>query len=141
MSNTPLIAVINDDPAFLEFIASFLESETSYQSVVWDDGVGSLDRLRRHHPDVVILDVKLGDQSVGKEILTSMRQDPELQSTPVIVCTADSGFLQEHADLLESLNADTLEKPFDLQVLEDKVSLALEGTGQGQESTEPDPVS
>lgn len=140
MSNEPLIAVINDDPAFLEFIASFLESETSYESVVWDDGVDSIDRLRQHRPDVVILDVKLGDQAVGQEILATMRNDNDLRWTPVIVCTADSVFLQEHADLLEALNADVLEKPFDLEVLERKVKDALSSDFKDAESSAPDPV-
>lgn len=140
MNDRPLIAVINDDPAFLEFIASFLESETRYESVVWDDGAGSIDRLRHHRPDVVILDVKLGDQEVGKEILTRMRQDCDLQEMPVIVCTADSAFLQRHAELLESLNAGVLEKPFDLEVLEDKVNQALSSNLEDTQSSEPDPV-
>jgi DNA-binding response OmpR family regulator len=127
MNATPLIAIINDDPAFLEFIASFLEEETNYRTVVWDDGVDSLPKLRMHEPGLVILDVRLGDQAVGHQILQGMRQDSVLARTPVIVCTADTHFVRENSEVLRTLNADVLEKPFDLEVLEQKVELALGG--------------
>jgi DNA-binding response OmpR family regulator len=134
----PLIAIINDDPAFLEFIASFLEEETSYETVVWDDGAGSISRLRKRRPDAVILDIKLGDQAVGQEILTQMRALPDLSSIPVIVCTADTAFLRDNAESLAALNALTLEKPFDLEELEEKVATAV---GRRISSTEEaDPV-
>jgi DNA-binding response OmpR family regulator len=127
MHQSPLIAIINDDPAFLEFIASFLEDETHYQTIVWDDGVGSLPKLRAYVPDLVILDVRLGDQAVGQEILANMRQDEMLAKTPVLVCTADAHFIRENLSLLHALGADVLEKPFDLEVLEQKVQSALNG--------------
>jgi DNA-binding response OmpR family regulator len=139
MSKTPLIAIINDDPAFLEFIALFLEEETNYQTVVWDDGVDSLPKLRTYSPDLVILDVRLGDQAVGYEILEGMRKDPDLLETPVIVCTADTNFIRQHGPLIESLNADVLEKPFDLEHLEQKVERALSATGVA--AGEADPVA
>lgn len=125
MSVAPLIAIINDDPAFLEFIAAFLEEEADYRTVVWDDGVDSLTKLHKHMPDLVILDVRLGDQSVGHEILQGMRQDDKLAETPVIICTADTSFVHENRDVVTSLKADILEKPFDLEILEEKVKLAL----------------
>jgi DNA-binding response OmpR family regulator len=138
LEKSPLIAIINDDPAFLEFIASFLEDESDVSTVVWDDGIDSLPKLRRYKPELVILDVRLGDQAVGYEILQSMRKDDQLSEMPVIVCTADTQFLREHADLLELLNADVLEKPFDLEVLEQKVVSSLRGAMAA--AGEADPV-
>jgi DNA-binding response OmpR family regulator len=138
LEKSPLIAIINDDPAFLEFIASFLEEESDVSTVVWDDGVDSLPKLRRYKPELVILDVRLGDQAVGYEILQSMRKDDQLSEMPVIVCTADTQFLREHADLLESLNAEVLEKPFDLEELEQKVVSSLSGAMAA--AGEADPV-
>lgn len=140
MGRRPLIAVINDDPAFLEFIASFVETETTYETVVWDEGTGSLEKLRKHQPDLVILDVRLGDQPVGNEILVEMRRDPALRTMPVIVCTADSRFLQEEAGLLKLLNARTLEKPFDLDDLEEMVRDAIGGEREQTEIAQPDPI-
>lgn len=140
MTRKPLIAVINDDPAFLEFVASFIESETTFETVVWDHGTDNITELRESLPDVVILDIRLGDQNVGAEILGNMRSDPQLQSIPVIVCTADSNFLQEESELLESLKADVLEKPFDLEALEQKVERALEKTPSPNAGDELDPV-
>jgi CheY-like chemotaxis protein len=139
MLQAPLIAIINDDPAFLEFIASFLESETDYRTVVWDDGVHSLPKLREHMPSCVILDVRLGDQAIGHTILENMRADDELRDIPVIVCTADSQFIREHTDLLKLLDADVLEKPFDLEILEEKVERAVGGVPVGD--GEPDIVA
>ncbi len=138
MLQTPLIAIINDDPAFLEFIASFLEEETVYRTVVWDDGVDSLPRLREHLPEVVILDVRMGDQVVGQTILEQMRSDCELKDTPVIVCTADAQFIRTNGDVIRLLNADVLEKPFDLEILEQKVHHAVNGLPLA--GVKPDPV-
>jgi DNA-binding response OmpR family regulator len=138
MRQVPLIAIINDDPAFLEFLSSFLRDETDYETVVWDDGVGSLPKIRAAQPDFVILDVRLGDQAVGYEILKQMREDETLVSIPVLLCTADSHFVNEHNGLLDDLNADVLEKPFDLTELEMKVH---EGIGHlSSRAGEVDPV-
>lgn len=134
-----LIAIINDDPAFLEFISSFLEEESRYRTVVWNDGVDALPKLRAHRPDAIILDVRLGDQPVGYEILRSIRRDSALRDTPIIMCTADTGFLREHCELLQSLEVQTLEKPFDLEDLERKVETAV-GVSPTTCSN-PDPVS
>jgi DNA-binding response OmpR family regulator len=138
MRQVPLIAIINDDPAFLEFMSSFLRDETNYETVVWDDGVDSLPKIRAAQPDFVILDVRLGDQAVGYEILKQMRDEIELASIPVLLCTADSQFVNEHNGLLGQLNADVLEKPFDLTELEAKVH---EGLGNlSERAGEVDPV-
>jgi CheY-like chemotaxis protein len=138
MLQAPLIAIINDDPAFLEFISSFLEDETPYRTVVWDDGVHSLPKLREHLPSLVILDVRIGDQAVGQQILESMRCDDELCDTPVIVCTADQQFIRENEEVIRSLDADVLEKPFDLELLEEKVEFAINGAPAWK--SKPDPV-
>lgn len=137
MTQVPLIAIINDDPAFLEFIASFLEDETNYRTVVWDDGVDSISKLKAHAPSLVILDVRLGDQETGHEILKQMREDQVLSETPVLICTADTQFVQENCELLQVLNADILEKPFDLTVLEQKVESALRGAAVRSEEVDP----
>jgi CheY-like chemotaxis protein len=138
MRQTPLIAIINDDPAFLEFISSFLEDETHYDTVVWDDGVGSIPKLRAVSPSLVILDVRIGDQAVGQEILREMREDSDLALTPVLLCTADAHFVQRNRSLFAELRADVLEKPFDLSVLEQKVEQAL--GEMSVRSGEADPV-
>jgi CheY-like chemotaxis protein len=122
----PLVAVINDDPAFLELISWFLEEETRYSVVVWGEGVGSIPKLKQHRPELVILDIRLNDRESGQQILTEMRQDTDLLLTPVIVCTADSRFVRENKGLLDELGAIVLEKPFDLDALESTVSQALD---------------
>lgn len=139
MSSTPLIAVINDDPAFLEFIAVFLEEEANCRTVVWDDGVDSLPKLREHKPALVILDVRLGDQAVGHQILHSMRNEADLAGTPVIICTADTNFIRENRGVVELLEAEVMEKPFDLEELEARVRMAL--GGQLVPSGDADPTS
>jgi CheY-like chemotaxis protein len=128
-----LVAVINDDPAFLELISWVLEEEARYSVVVWDKGVGSIPKLKQHKPDLVILDIRLNDRESGQQILVEMRQDTELLLTPVIVCTADSRFVRENRGLLDDLGAVVLEKPFDLDDLESTVSQALNGRRAGGE--------
>jgi two-component system, NtrC family, response regulator GlrR len=121
----PLVAVINDDPAFLELLSTFLTEDCNWRVVVWADGIDAVSKLRAHRPDVVILDIRLEDHDSGRAILAEIRRDTSLRAIPVIVCTADSQFLREHSGLLSELGADVLEKPFDLDTLESKVEQAL----------------
>jgi DNA-binding response OmpR family regulator len=124
----PRIAVINDDPVFLELLQDFIQDARQYDVDALQQGMGAVDRLRSLTPDVVVIDIRLEYGRLGYHILEAMRRDNQLCSVPVIVCTADSRFLDEYATRLAELNVDTLAKPFDLDDLLDKLDAALKGT-------------
>ncbi|WP_376796522.1 response regulator [Thermogemmatispora sp.] len=63
-----------------------LEDE-EYQVSILQHGREAVARVKRDLPDLLILDLRLGDVS-GQEILKQLRADPLTREVPVIVYTA-----------------------------------------------------
>lgn len=80
------LLVVDDEPNILFTIKSTLESE-NLEVITAGTAKEGLDSFRRHSPDVVLLDVRLPDQS-GLELFRKIHDlDPKV---PVIVMTAFS---------------------------------------------------
>ncbi|TVR74084.1 MAG: response regulator [Sphaerobacteraceae bacterium] len=110
----PLIAVINDDPGFLEMMEYLLKEERDCEVVVGQQGDDALRVIKSSSPDLIVLDIILGSEPLGVQILQSIRADSDIRETPVIICSADSAFLSANAEIIQSLNSETLGKPFDV---------------------------
>ncbi len=110
------IAVINDDPVFLEMLQDLLEEE-GYTAARFQAGMADLPCVRNFRPDAMVLDLRMEAAQTGLEMLAAFQQDAVLSATPVIICSADSRQLQDSAAAWESQGYRTLQKPFDLDVL------------------------
>jgi two-component system alkaline phosphatase synthesis response regulator PhoP len=100
------VLICEDEPALRELIRVSLEG--AYEFAEADDGEESLALARRMRPDLVILDVMMPRRS-GIEVLTEIRRDEALASTPVIVLTAQP----ETRDEALKMGADrVIDKPF-----------------------------
>lgn len=53
-----------------------------------EDGVGALQMVREHRPDVVLLDVMMPGDIDGLQALQIIRADPEIAATRVIMVSA-----------------------------------------------------
>jgi len=124
-----MIAVVNNDTDFLGLMNELLSLE-GYRTIICREGDRAYSVIKESQPDLVILDVRLDHAEQGWTILELLRLDPATTRIPVIVCSADARFLREKATALHDLRCDTLEKPFDLDMLLDKVARALRD-GQG----------
>lgn len=109
--------MINDDPDYLEMMEFMLEAERNCQVVIGQKGEDALQVIKSASPDLVILDVIMGHEPRGVEILEAIRSDADVREVPVIICTADAAFLQKNAGRLRCLDSESLEKPFDLEDL------------------------
>ena len=109
------IAVIDDDPAFVEVLEELL-AEEGYTPQVFQAGMADLPGVRTFRPDAIVLDIRMCSPQGGWEILAALQQDALVSATPIIICSADVRQLQEHAALWENLGYRTLGKPFDLDV-------------------------
>jgi CheY-like chemotaxis protein len=106
-----------------------LEDE-QYQVSILQDGRDAFAQVKSMLPDLLILDLKLGDMS-GQEILKQVKNDPATADVPVIVYTAA---VLEADEVTRLINGDTqfykrvslLRKPFELTALLDKVEELLE---------------
>jgi two-component system, OmpR family, alkaline phosphatase synthesis response regulator PhoP len=100
------VLICEDEPALRELIRVSLEGP--YEFAEADDGEESLAIARRVKPDLVILDVMMPRLS-GIEVLTEIRRDEALASTPVIVLTAQP---ETRAEALEKGADRVIDKPF-----------------------------
>jgi CheY-like chemotaxis protein len=89
------VLICDDEPSLRELIRISLDGP--YEFVEADDGVESLELARRVHPDVVILDMMM-PRMTGLEVLTALRQDPDLADTPIIVLTAQPATREQALD-------------------------------------------
>jgi CheY-like chemotaxis protein len=121
----PLIAVVNDDPAFLDLMHELLTDE-SYTTVLLHEGSSAYDMIRKQHPDLVILDLRLEHPEAGWKTLQLLRLDPETNDIPVILCSADTRSLREKEDWLKERDIKVLEKPFNL---DDMLKMVKDVTG------------
>lgn len=112
----PLIAVVDDDTAFLRMMNVLLLQE-GYQTLLWLHGTGAYEMIRREQPDLVILDLRMDNPQAGWQTLERLRQDPRTAAIPVIVCSADTAFLRDQRERLRGHRCQPLEKPFDLEDL------------------------
>ncbi|MDM7459401.1 MAG: response regulator [Paracoccus sp. (in: a-proteobacteria)] len=82
------ILMIEDEPNIAEAVR-FILSRDGWRISLHDDGAGSIEKIARHRPRLVILDLMLPNRS-GAEILDDLRaaEDADLAATPVLVLTA-----------------------------------------------------
>ncbi len=106
------VLVVDDDPQLRQLLRDVLRSR-GVDVVATEDGEGVLDLVRAHHPDAVVLDLKMPRVS-GIEALRELRKAGE--SLPVLVLT---GILEED-QVLEAFEEgadDYVTKPFQPRVL------------------------
>jgi DNA-binding response OmpR family regulator len=126
----PRIAVINDNPDFLELMAAILDEDAGYDVSLFDGERTSVDEIAAVDPGLVIVDLVLGGAS-GWEIVALSRADARLADRPILVCSADVTSLREKSEELERIgNVHVLEKPFTIDQITETVE-RLVGKGSG----------
>ena len=114
------ILVVDDKNELLHLMRRVLEDE-EYQVYILQDGKDAFERVKNQLPDLLILDLRLGDIS-GQEILKQLREDSATAEIPVIVYTAAVLEAEEVASLIAGdpdhyQGVHVVQKPFDLENL------------------------
>lgn len=128
-SALPRVTVVNDSPEFLEMMGDFLEGERFAATLIDGDDISSLDPIRGTDPELLIVDLRLGDSTgfSGWDILEAARADPQLGGVPIIICSADSVEVRERAEAVAQMpGVEILMKPFALDELESLVRRLLD---------------
>lgn len=116
------ILVVDDEKHIRLLYQEELEAE-GYAVATSDGTEDILELLERETPNVVVLDIKLGPNLSGLDLLQQIRSRE--QNLPVILCTAYDSFQHD----LKSIAADYyVVKAVDLSELKSKVSAALKST-------------
>jgi CheY-like chemotaxis protein len=126
----PRITVVNDHPEFLEMVRDVLEDER-YETVTLDvDTPDTLDRIRSSHPDLLLIDLRLGHAGdEGWRLAQQIRSVPGFERLPIIVCSGDLPALLEIEPVVGSTaRAETLAKPFAIDQLTEAVERLLSET-------------
>jgi len=117
------ILVVDDEKHIRMLYREELEAD-GYEVATSDGEEDILDVIAREKPTIVILDIKLGVNRSGLDLLQEIRSKD--QRIPVILSTAYDSFQHD----LKSISADYyVVKSVDLTELKDKVRMALQKAG------------
>jgi DNA-binding response OmpR family regulator len=122
------ILVVDDEQHMVDLIRMNLELE-GFQVLEASNGIDALDQVRKHIPDLIILDIMM-PQLDGFEVLKMLR---EFSSVPVIMLTA-KGEEEDKVRGLELGADDYVTKPFGARELVSRVKAVLRRT---ESLTEP----
>jgi CheY-like chemotaxis protein len=123
----PRITVVNDNPEFLDMIRDVLEDER-HETITLDvDTPDTLDRIRASHPDLLLIDLRLGHEGdEGWRLARQIRRVPRFERLPVIVCSGDTLALVEiEPAIAATARAETLTKPFAIDQLTEAIDRLL----------------
>src|SRR6267142_2296797 len=118
----PSLLLIDDDPRIVPEQVNHTFRAPEYKVEIVGSGKDGVDAVRRRPPDVVLLDVRLPDQS-GLQVYQSIREiDARI---PVIFITTNKA-AEVAIDAMKQGAFDYLQKPLDLAELRRVVTEALE---------------
>lgn len=113
------VLVVEDDADVIALLERYLQGE-GYQVVTARDGTSTLAAVAQHEPDLVLLDIVLGDED-GREILREMRF---VSDVPTIFLTG-RGLESERIAGLKLGADDYVVKPFSLGELSARIETVL----------------
>jgi DNA-binding response OmpR family regulator len=119
-----LVAVIDDDPAFLNLMDDVL-TEFGYEPVLWMDAARGDELIRRKGPDILILDLLFGREALGLTLLAQLRDRPATAALPVIVCSAAVHIVREERETLQRLAHAVFVKPLSIDILNEAIARLL----------------
>ena len=106
MANSPLLLLVEDDPAILHVLAATLRYG-GYESHAVSTGVEALSKVGARHYDAILLDLSLPDLS-GTNLVRMMRS---LTAAPILVVSGDA-LEEQKITALDAGADDFIQKPF-----------------------------
>ena len=128
------ILVVDDERTLRETLAESLEQE-GFAVVQAADGREAVDAFRRHHPDLILLDLMLPEIS-GTEVCRVIRAE---SGVPILMLTAKSAEVDKVVGL--ELGADDyVTKPFSFRELLARIRALLRRSEAQVQGSEPETV-
>jgi DNA-binding response OmpR family regulator len=129
--NKGTILVIDDEKDLIELLRYNLEKE-GYDVIAATDGQSGLDVIKRHRPELVVLDLMMPGID-GLQVCQRLRADQQAARTPVIMLTAKA----TEADRIVGLELgadDYITKPFSPREVVARVKAVLRRSASQQET-------
>ena len=113
-SNTKIL-IIDDEDLVVKALKEKFKESTDFLIETANSGFNAGVKLENFKPDIVILDILLGDMD-GRELLNHIRNHPELKNTKVI---GISGKVEEEEinKIMETGFDKFISKPFEFHIL------------------------
>ena len=118
------ILVIDDERSILDLFRTILEPE-GYTIHLSQSASEALSAVEHVQPDLIILDMKLGQQNDGMLLLQQLKSYPPTKDIPLLLCTAALNKVREHEETLRQQDIPVLSKPFDIDELLHQVEQLL----------------
>ena len=80
------VLLVDDQPDQVEMY-HFALADSGFVVDEAENGAQAIERARSHHPDVIVLDLRLPDMS-GWEVCSALKADPQTADIPIIILTA-----------------------------------------------------
>jgi DNA-binding response OmpR family regulator len=112
------ILAVDDDNDILDVLQFILE-DSGYEVETLSDGKFLLDRMRDSNPDLILLDIMLGNMD-GRELCKAVKKESK---TPVILISASHNVSKSMNQ--EGAPNDFIAKPFDINILLNKIQSNL----------------
>lgn len=87
--NVYRLLCVEDNPANLDVVRSFIRNRTSYEFLSAEDGASSIALARAKNPDLILLDIHLPDMS-GFDVMRTLRADPATRDIPIVALSANA---------------------------------------------------
>jgi len=116
------ILVVDDDPINRDFFQLML-SKLGFTVEEADDGIEALARLKKFHPDLILLD-NIMPRMTGFELTKTLKEDPKYREIPIIMFSA----LDDVQDKLTGFELgvdDYITKPFNFSEVLARIKAAL----------------
>ncbi|WP_462266160.1 response regulator transcription factor [Mucilaginibacter sp.] len=115
------ILAVDDDRDILDVIQFILE-DSGYEVATLSDGTKLLATIQEHTPDLILLDIMLGNVD-GRDLCKNVKAEDSMHDIPVIMISASHNL----SDVLRQDCApdDFIAKPFDINVLLNKIKVQL----------------
>ena len=124
----PRVLVVEDDPSVRGLLQTLLSAE-GYDVVTASDGLAGLVKAASTQPALMLLDLMMPDLG-GVRVLEELRDDPELDETPVVVVTGQVDAVPGMRRVLGEDNV--FVKPFAVAELLARVAAITGGPGGGE---------
>jgi signal transduction histidine kinase len=102
------VLVVDDDPEVSQCLGVRLEA-AGFHVLMAADGQEGVDSALKHHPDAVVLDVRMPKKD-GMEVLRELRRDPSTSQTPIVMLSAS---IRDQHKALEAGASYFVPKPYE----------------------------